>query len=139
MKSKGRRLKELLEVPEVLVSPGIYDGYSTRLVRARGFKSGAIPAPDCRDAISAGPTWASTGCFSATASISAFRRSNAPASQPRSTKAISPPCPSKIFHTQPNTGRTLQAKPILDALLRILKAGGIYPQLKEERLIAPRA
>jgi 2-methylisocitrate lyase-like PEP mutase family enzyme len=42
MKSKGRRLKELLEAPEILVSPGVYDGYSARLVQQRGFKSGAI-------------------------------------------------------------------------------------------------
>jgi len=42
MKSKGRRLKELLEAPEILISPGVYDGYSARLVQQRGFKSGAI-------------------------------------------------------------------------------------------------
>ena len=42
MKSKGRRLKELLEAPDILVSPGIYDGYSARMIQARGFKSGAI-------------------------------------------------------------------------------------------------
>jgi 2-methylisocitrate lyase-like PEP mutase family enzyme len=42
MKSKGRRLKDLLEAPEILISPGVYDGYSARLVQQRGFKSGAI-------------------------------------------------------------------------------------------------
>jgi 2-methylisocitrate lyase-like PEP mutase family enzyme len=42
MKSKGKRLKELLEGPDILISPGVYDGYSARLVQARGFKSGAI-------------------------------------------------------------------------------------------------
>ena len=42
MKSKGKRLKEFLDAPEILVSPGVYDGYSARLVQARGFKSGAI-------------------------------------------------------------------------------------------------
>ncbi|MEM9683672.1 MAG: oxaloacetate decarboxylase [Pseudomonadota bacterium] len=42
MESKGRRLKKLLEAPEILVSPGVYDGYSARLVQQRGFKSGAI-------------------------------------------------------------------------------------------------
>ena len=35
------------------------------------------------------------------------------------------------------TGQSLQAQPIPDALLRILKAGGIYPLLEEEGLIAP--
>jgi 3-isopropylmalate/(R)-2-methylmalate dehydratase small subunit len=37
------------------------------------------------------------------------------------------------------SGETLQAKPVPDSLLRILKAGGIYPLLEEEGLIAPLA
>ena len=37
------------------------------------------------------------------------------------------------------TGKSLKAKPIPDALLRILKSGGIYPLLEEEGLIAPHA
>lgn len=37
------------------------------------------------------------------------------------------------------TGKVLQAAPIPDALLRILKAGGIYPLLEAEGLIAPAA
>lgn len=41
-------------------------------------------------------------------------------------------------HNQ-TTGKTLPARPVPDALLRILKAGGIYPLLEEEGLIAPRA
>ena len=41
-------------------------------------------------------------------------------------------------HNQ-TTGKKLQARPVPDALLRILKAGGIYPLLEEEGLIAPRA
>lgn len=41
-KSKGQQLRELIEAPEILISPGIYDGYSARLVQSRGFKSGAI-------------------------------------------------------------------------------------------------
>lgn len=35
------------------------------------------------------------------------------------------------------TGTTLAAKPIPDALLSILKAGGIYPLLEKEGLVAP--
>ena len=42
IKSKGRRLKDLIQAPEILLSPGIFDGYSARLVESRGFKSGAI-------------------------------------------------------------------------------------------------
>ena len=40
--SKGARLKELVHAPEILVSPGVYDGYSARLVERAGFKSGSI-------------------------------------------------------------------------------------------------
>ena len=42
VKSKGRRLKDLIEAPEILLSPGLFDGYSARLIESRGFKSGAI-------------------------------------------------------------------------------------------------
>ena len=42
IKSKGRMLKDLIEASEILVSPGIFDGYSARLVESRGYKSGAI-------------------------------------------------------------------------------------------------
>lgn len=38
MKSKGKRLKELLAAPEILIIPGAYDGYSARMIQARGFK-----------------------------------------------------------------------------------------------------
>ncbi len=41
-KSRGRLLKDLIEAPEILISPGIFDGYSARLVESRGYKSGAI-------------------------------------------------------------------------------------------------
>ena len=36
--SKGRRLKDLIEAPDILISPGLFDGYSARLVESRGFK-----------------------------------------------------------------------------------------------------
>jgi 2-methylisocitrate lyase-like PEP mutase family enzyme len=42
MASKGRQLKELIQSPRILVTPGVYDGYSTRLVERMGFKSGSI-------------------------------------------------------------------------------------------------
>jgi 2-methylisocitrate lyase-like PEP mutase family enzyme len=42
MASKGRQLKELIQSPEILVTPGVYDGYSVRLVEKAGFKSGSI-------------------------------------------------------------------------------------------------
>jgi 2-methylisocitrate lyase-like PEP mutase family enzyme len=39
MKSKGRRLKELMAAPEILIVPGVYDGYSARLVESAGFQA----------------------------------------------------------------------------------------------------
>jgi 2-methylisocitrate lyase-like PEP mutase family enzyme len=42
MASKGRQLKQLINAPEILVTPGVYDGYSARLVEKAGFKSGSI-------------------------------------------------------------------------------------------------
>ena len=40
--SKGRQLKDLINSPQILVTPGVYDGYSARLVEKAGFKSGSI-------------------------------------------------------------------------------------------------
>jgi 2-methylisocitrate lyase-like PEP mutase family enzyme len=42
MVSKGRQLKELINSPNILVTPGVYDGYSARLVEKMGFQSGSI-------------------------------------------------------------------------------------------------
>src|SRR5690554_5295535 len=39
MKSRARRMRELIEAPEVCVSPGVYDGYSLRLVEQAGYKT----------------------------------------------------------------------------------------------------
>jgi 2-methylisocitrate lyase-like PEP mutase family enzyme len=40
-KTKARRMRELLRDARPLVSPGVYDGYSVRLVEAMGFKTAA--------------------------------------------------------------------------------------------------
>ena len=40
-KTKARRLRELLREARPVVSPGIYDGYSARLVQKMGFKTAA--------------------------------------------------------------------------------------------------
>jgi 2-methylisocitrate lyase-like PEP mutase family enzyme len=40
--SPGQRLHELILAPGILVMPGIYDGFSARLVEAAGFKAAAI-------------------------------------------------------------------------------------------------
>lgn len=39
--TKARRLRELLEGDALVVSPGVYDGYSARLVEAAGYKTAA--------------------------------------------------------------------------------------------------
>ena len=42
MTSPGKRLRELLAAPEILVMPGIFDGYSARLVKSSGFSAGFL-------------------------------------------------------------------------------------------------
>ena len=42
MISKGRQLKELLHSPKILIAPGVYDGFSARLVEKTGFKTASI-------------------------------------------------------------------------------------------------
>jgi 2-methylisocitrate lyase-like PEP mutase family enzyme len=42
MASKGRQFKELMNAQEILIQPGIYDGYTARLVEASGFRAGSI-------------------------------------------------------------------------------------------------
>jgi len=40
--SKGRRLRALIEAPEILVLPGVFDGFSTRLVQHAGYGAAFI-------------------------------------------------------------------------------------------------
>src|SRR5688572_23803285 len=42
MNSKGRELKELLHAPKILIAPGVYDGFSARLVEKMGFKTASV-------------------------------------------------------------------------------------------------
>jgi 2-methylisocitrate lyase-like PEP mutase family enzyme len=42
MTSPGQKLRDLINAPEILVVPGVYDGFSVRLVEAMGFKSAGI-------------------------------------------------------------------------------------------------
>ncbi len=42
MESKGKRLKKKLAAPDILICPGVYDGYSVRLVQQMGFECGNI-------------------------------------------------------------------------------------------------
>ena len=40
--TKASRLRRLMEEPGILICPGIYDGFSARLVEMMGFKTAAI-------------------------------------------------------------------------------------------------
>jgi 2-methylisocitrate lyase-like PEP mutase family enzyme len=42
MKSPGQTMRELIAAPDILVTPGIYDGFSARLVERMGFKAASI-------------------------------------------------------------------------------------------------
>ena len=42
MTSKGKQLKELIHGPKILITPGVFDGFSARLVQKFGFKTGSI-------------------------------------------------------------------------------------------------
>ncbi len=42
MNMNGKKLRALLEAPEILISPGVYDGFSTRLVEKLGFQTAFI-------------------------------------------------------------------------------------------------
>ena len=48
---KTTQFRQLIEAEEILVQPGVYDGFSARLVQQMGFKSGSISAPVCRKPI----------------------------------------------------------------------------------------
>jgi 2-methylisocitrate lyase-like PEP mutase family enzyme len=42
MESAGRRLRQLIEAPTILVMPGVFDGFSTRLVQQAGYTAAFI-------------------------------------------------------------------------------------------------
>jgi 2-methylisocitrate lyase-like PEP mutase family enzyme len=42
MASKGQELKKLINAPEIVITPGIYDGFSARLVERAGFRTATI-------------------------------------------------------------------------------------------------
>jgi 2-methylisocitrate lyase-like PEP mutase family enzyme len=42
MSEGGKVLRKLLEAPEILIMPGVYDGYSCRIVEQAGFNVGSI-------------------------------------------------------------------------------------------------
>jgi 2-methylisocitrate lyase-like PEP mutase family enzyme len=42
MSSKGKELKALINAPEIVITPGIYDGFTARLIERAGFRTATI-------------------------------------------------------------------------------------------------
>ena len=42
MASNGKQLKELINAPTILITPGVYDGFTARLIERAGFKTATI-------------------------------------------------------------------------------------------------
>ena len=42
MDSKGKQFKALINAPQILIMPGVYDGYTARLAQASGFRAASI-------------------------------------------------------------------------------------------------
>ena len=42
MASPGKQFRDLMYAPEILIQPGVYDGYTARLVEHSGFKTASI-------------------------------------------------------------------------------------------------
>jgi 2-methylisocitrate lyase-like PEP mutase family enzyme len=42
MTSPGQKLRDLINAPEIMIVPGVFDGFSVRLVEAMGFKTAGI-------------------------------------------------------------------------------------------------
>ena len=42
MASNGKQLKELINAPAILITPGVYDGFTARLIERAGFKTATI-------------------------------------------------------------------------------------------------
>jgi 2-methylisocitrate lyase-like PEP mutase family enzyme len=51
MRTRAQRLREILDSGEFIVAPGVYDGYSARLVEAAGFKTAATSGAAISNAI----------------------------------------------------------------------------------------
>jgi len=42
MPTKGQELKQLINAPEIVITPGVYDGFTARLIEAAGFRTATI-------------------------------------------------------------------------------------------------
>ena len=42
MENKGQRLRKLIEAPQILICPGVYDGFSVRMAAKYGYSTAVI-------------------------------------------------------------------------------------------------
>jgi len=71
MISKGSLLKELIHAPKIVISPGVYDGYSARLVQKMGFKTASISGAGVSES---NLGWADRGVMGYEDNLNACRR-----------------------------------------------------------------
>ncbi len=71
MSNKGSLLKELIHAPQILITPGVYDGYSARLVQKMGFKTATISGAGVSES---NLGWADRGIMGYDDNVNACRR-----------------------------------------------------------------
>ncbi len=67
---KTTQFRQLIEAEEILIQPGVYDGFSARLVEQMGFKSGSISGAGLSESTLG---WADVGLLSYEANVSRSR------------------------------------------------------------------
>ncbi len=68
--TKARKLRELINAPEILVLPGVFDGFSARLLKPSGFAAGFISGAGISEA---GLGWADLGVMGLEENLRACR------------------------------------------------------------------
>jgi len=68
--TKARRLRELINAPDILVLPGVFDGFSARLLKPSGFPAGFISGAGISEA---GLGWADLGVMGLEENLRACR------------------------------------------------------------------
>jgi 2-methylisocitrate lyase-like PEP mutase family enzyme len=68
--TKAKKLRDLINAPEILVLPGVFDGYSARLIEACGFAAGFVTGAGISEA---GLGWADQGVMGLEENLRACR------------------------------------------------------------------
>jgi hypothetical protein len=159
MAGKGKPFRELLKQLGILISPGVYDGYSTRLTAAAKFKTGAISGAGVSESRMG---WADRGVLPFEVNLDTARclADCADFNGLFFRNAVNFACPLlecpgvvEVFGEgniaevdvlaarvrNVTRGSERLAKPLLEQLLAINNAGGIYSLLEKEASIASKA